>query len=399
MRRRRPPRGPQSGPQSGPKGGPKSGPKERPKSDAKAGPTRDHPKSDPQIGPTNGPTSTKSGRPKTGTKTGTKSSAKSGGQPRGPQRGPQRSQPRNQRRSPQRRPGQPTRAIATDQGVASRRQTGAFVESWWAERWVAALERLITPARLARGRSYARAGQVLTLQEELGTVLAQVQGSRRTPYRVTIGLAPLSETAWERVFAALARRPDLAASLLAGEMPHDIDEVFAEAEASLFPTTPDHLRLHCSCPDKVTVCKHIVATCYLLGEQLDEDPFLLFRLRGRGQDGVLAGLRRLAGGGSGADAGAGPDPAAVDADDGAAVSGDATPLDPAGFWTSSAAAPRIELPSERPDLSLLRRLGPFAPVDDDLVARLGPLYRAVAAAAEAALEAAEAARADQDDDA
>jgi uncharacterized Zn finger protein len=300
---------------------------------------------------------------------------------------------------PDRRP-RPTRAIPTDQGVASRSQRGAFVESWWAERWVAALERLITPLRLARGRTYARAGQVLSIQEETGTVLAQVQGSRRTPYRVTIGLAPLPDAAWERVFAELARRPDLAASLLAGEMPRDIDEVFAQARASLFPTAPDHLRLHCNCPDKVTVCKHIAATCYLLGEQLDEDPFLLFRLRGRGRDEVLEGLRRSAGerAGPGADTEATAAPAdhesATPASDG---TGAATPLDPADFWSAAAPPPRIDLPGERPDLSLLRRLGPFSALDDDLVAHLGPVYRAVATAAEAAFEAADAEPASEGD--
>jgi uncharacterized Zn finger protein len=385
MRRRRPQRGPQSGPKGGPKSGPNDSPRSDTKGDTQAAPTNGQPTSGPQNGPTSGPkSSTKSGRrktgPKTGPKTGTKSGTKSGG--------PQRSQPRSQRRRTQRRPGRPTRAIATDQGVASRRQTGAFVESWWAERWVAALERLITPARLARGRSYARAGQVLTLQEEVGTVLAQVQGSRRTPYRVTIGLAPLTDAAWERVFAALARRPDLAASLLAGEMPHGIDAVFDQAQATLFPTTPDHLRLHCSCPDKVTVCKHIVATCYLLGEQLDEDPFLLFRLRGSGRDEVLEGLRRQTATGPDGDAGAAAPP---EADPGPGDDADATPLDPTDFWSATAAPPRIDLPAERPDLSLLRRLGPFTALDDDLVGRLGPVYRSVAAAAEAALEAAEAA--------
>ena len=307
---------------------------------------------------------------------------------------------RRPRPRPDRRPGRrprPTRAIPTDQGVATRSQRGAFVESWWAERWVAALERLITPLRLARGRTYARAGQVLSIQEETGTVLAQVQGSRRTPYRVTIGLAPLSDATWERVITALARRPDLAASLLVGEMPRDIDEVFAQARASLFPTAPDHLRLHCSCPDKVTVCKHVAATCYLLGEQLDEDPFLLFRLRGRGREEVLEGLRRRAGAGSGGDAS--PRPADASPEDGQepAPADAPTPLDPAGFWTAPLPPPRIDLPGERPDLSLLRRLGPFAALDDDLVARLGPAYRTVAALAEAAFEAADAEPAGEDD--
>lgn len=362
MSRRRPQRGPKSGPQGGPKSGPQGGPKRDPKSRPPKS-RKDGPKVSPEGNPPSGPKSS------------------------GPQRGRQR--------RPQRHPGRPTRAIPTDQGVATRSQRGAFVESWWAERWVAALERLITPLRLARGRTYARAGQVLSIQEETGTVLAQVQGSRRTPYRVTIGLAPLSDAAWERVFAELARRPDLAASLLAGEMPHAIDEVFAEAGASLFPTAPDHLRLHCNCPDKVTVCKHIAATCYLLGEQLDEDPFLLFRLRGSGRHEVLAGLRRQAGSGTGRDTGA--PPAAAPPETEPTPPAAATPLDPADFWSAPAPPPRIDLPTERPDLSLLRRLGPFAAVDDDLVARLGPAYRAVAALAEAAFEAADTEPAGEDD--
>jgi uncharacterized Zn finger protein len=306
-----------------------------------------------------------------------------------------RRRPRRSRRS--RRTRRSTDAIPTDQGVASRSQRGAFVESWWAERWIAALERLVRPARLARGQRYARAGQVLSLQEQDGTVHAQVQGSRRTPYRVTIGLAPLSDAAWERVIAALAKRPDLAASLLAGEMPRGIGEVFAPARASLFPTKPTHLKLSCSCPDPVTFCKHVAATCYLLGEQLDEDPFLLFRLRGRDQDELLEGLRRRVGAGSGSDAGAEPSATSPEADGRPAPTADAAPLGPTGFWSAAEPPPRIDLPGERPDLSLLRRLGPFSALDDDLVAHLGPIYRSVASAAEAAFEVAEAETASEDD--
>ena len=310
----------------------------------------------------------------------------------------------------------PSRPIPTDQGVASRRRRGAFVESWWAERWIRSLEELMDPGRLGRGRRYARAGQVLSLDEVSGEVIAQVQGSRRTPYTVTIGLKPLSDAAWERVVAALARRADLAAALLAGEMPPGIDEVFGKAKASLFPTAPSHLRLACTCPDWVTVCKHVAATCYLLGEQFDEDPFLLFRLRGRDQDALLEGLRRRTGqaAGSGAAAGAAaavpPDAADVDgsardasAEDTDAVetnavdaasatgheggSGTASaPLGIDSFWAAADEVPEVDLPAERADLSLLRRLGPFAALDEDLLERLRPLYRTVTSAANVRLE-------------
>ncbi|MFZ5819722.1 MAG: hypothetical protein ACOYYJ_07460, partial [Chloroflexota bacterium] len=39
-------------------------------------------------------------------------------------------------------------------------------------------------------------------------------------------------------------------------------------------------------------CKHIAATHYILGERFDEDPFLIFRLRGRTQEQVMQELRK-----------------------------------------------------------------------------------------------------------
>ena len=86
-----------------------------------------------------------------------------------------------------------------------------------------------------------------------------------------------------------------AAQLLAGEMPQDIEEAFAAAGVSLFPDRRGDLDTDCSCPDWANPCKHVAATHYILGEQFDEDPFLLFRLRGRTQEQILAALRALAG--------------------------------------------------------------------------------------------------------
>src|SRR5512142_3241095 len=67
-----------------------------------------------------------------------------------------------------------------------------FGKTWWASKWLAALEHLIDPGRLSRGRSYARSGQVLNLDIEPGRVESRVQGSRPKPYQVTIRIKPLS---------------------------------------------------------------------------------------------------------------------------------------------------------------------------------------------------------------
>jgi uncharacterized Zn finger protein len=183
----------------------------------------------------------------------------------------------------------PTRPIDTDEGIKAKSKRGDFVKNWWATRWIAAMERVMDRGRLQRGRNYARRGQVLSLEEGKGQITAKVQGSRRTPYKITIELTPLSEKDWEKVLAALAERPYFVARLLAGEMPQEIEEAFQAAKLDLFPGRRE-LKQHCNCPDSAVVCKHLAAVHYILAERFDEDPFLLFRLRGKTQDEILASL-------------------------------------------------------------------------------------------------------------
>src|SRR5215216_4564087 len=94
---------------------------------------------------------------------------------------------------------QPSKPRKTDEGIQARSQRGEFAEHWWAERWIKSLERITDAGRLRRGRSYARSGQVLSIKETKGHIQASVQGSRSTPYRVTIQLQPLTDEQWEAV--------------------------------------------------------------------------------------------------------------------------------------------------------------------------------------------------------
>ena len=176
-------------------------------------------------------------------------------------------------------------------GIRAKTTRGQFGQTWWAGLWIEALERLVDPGRLSRGRSYARSGQVLNLDIKLGRVDSRVQGSRPTPYKVRIEIKPLAEKAWDKVVDAMAAQAIFAAKLLAGEMPHNIEEAFSTAKVSLFPAKRGDLVTECSCPDWANPCKHIAAVYYLLGEQFDCDPFLIFRLRGREKGEIISGLR------------------------------------------------------------------------------------------------------------
>ncbi|WP_438029969.1 SWIM zinc finger family protein [Sorangium sp. So ce233] len=165
--------------------------------------------------------------------------------------------------------------------------------TWWGKRWVEALERMAPDevGRLARGRTYARAGRTHDLTVKPGLVVARVTGSQPKPYKVILTLARLDDATWAKAIAAMAKRAKFAADLLAGRMPEDIDEAFRSAGASLFPEKPEDLTTACSCPDWVNPCKHVAATHYVLGEALDKDPFLLFELRGRTRAQVIEALR------------------------------------------------------------------------------------------------------------
>ena len=170
--------------------------------------------------------------------------------------------------------------------------------TWWGQRWIEALENVLRgdSRRLARGRTYARAGRTHDLVVKGGKVTAKVTGSRATPYKITIELTELSAPAWKKAIDGLAKKAQFSAELLAGQMPQTIDEVFVEAGVSLFPKQRADLKTSCSCPDWGDPCKHVAATHYVLGEALDRDPFLLFELRGRTKDQVLDALRAARGG-------------------------------------------------------------------------------------------------------
>jgi uncharacterized Zn finger protein len=276
----------------------------------------------------------------------------------------------------------PSKPIRVDGGIKARSKRGAIGEQWWSRRFISVLESYGMSGRLARGRSYARAGQVLDFELTQGKVTARVQGSRVRPYQVRIGVLPLTTAQWRRVQDRLARQALFRAKLLAGEMPREIEDVFAECGTPLFPRSAVDLDMHCSCPDWEVPCKHLAAVCYVLAEEFDRDPFGMLAWRGKARDELLAALRRIqvAGSGPGQDAAAG----------GVARPGldvHAPPLEECldGFWSPGLSPARLRAlatasQSAAPDL-LLRMFPPPAVRvrGKDLAEVLGPAYQRLAA--------------------
>lgn len=182
---------------------------------------------------------------------------------------------------------------AVENGLRARSTRGAIGSTWWSRRFLDVLESLAIGGRLDRGRNYARRGQVVSLEIAVGSVTAVVQGSRARPYEASIGFAPFTALVWARAEIALAGEALPSAKLLAGEVPPELESVFAAAGAPLFPTSARDLVQRCSCPDHEVPCKHLAAVFYLLAEAFDDDPFLLLQWRGRERDQLLGRLRAL----------------------------------------------------------------------------------------------------------
>jgi len=260
------------------------------------------------------------------------------------------------------------------------RRSGEFGSSWWANRWLDALDSIIDPERLARGRTYYRRGRVLSLKDTGGAVIADVQGSRRKPYRVRIELAQLSDQAWNRLFAALSSQAGYSAYLVAGEMPDDIGAACEQAGVDLFPGASGDLKTSCSCPDWANPCKHVAAVYYSLAKQFDDDPFLLFHLRGRTREQVIEALLGAA--------------SSSESESSSATVSEAPDVTDPGFWRCATPLADIAIAIRPPVVRLpaIKRLGepPFA-AKVRLADWLGPRLDAASAAALAAAYTEEAA--------
>jgi uncharacterized Zn finger protein len=153
-----------------------------------------------------------------------------------------------------------------------------IASTFWGKAWCDNLEAYSDyENRLPRGRTYVRNGSVVDLQISKGNVTALVSGS--SLYRISIKINPLPPALWKSVQTECAGKIDSLMELLQGKLSSSVMEIVTRRERGLFPT-PKEIDLDCSCPDWADMCKHIAAVLYGVGAKLDQNPSLLFLLRG-----------------------------------------------------------------------------------------------------------------------
>lgn len=166
-------------------------------------------------------------------------------------------------------------------GIKARTSRGVTpVSGWWAKKWIDVVESCVDSLYLTKGRMYAKRGKVLSIKIESGLVTAFVQGTRATPYQIRLGFKTLSDSEKEIIVDKMREHAYFAAHLLVQKMPEEMEQVFSDAGAPFFPTKAAIRRYKCTCNIEATPCKHIVAVLLLLAEVIDDNPFVLLKLRG-----------------------------------------------------------------------------------------------------------------------
>lgn len=175
-------------------------------------------------------------------------------------------------------------------------------KTWWGQKFIEALEGFTDSGRLSRGRSYSSDSRILKFEiKPDGLVTATVRGNKNPyfgvykepKYTTKLQMAAIPDKDWNKAVSYLGGKASLVSKLLMNEMPDNIDAAFSDVKLHLLPRSRKDFKLtDCSCPDYANPCKHIAGVYYRLAAQLDQDPFLLFELRGLPRDKLHDALRR-----------------------------------------------------------------------------------------------------------
>ena len=155
-----------------------------------------------------------------------------------------------------------------------------FGHTWWGRRWLDALSNIDYQNRLPRGVRYARNGSVKSIETHHTRVEARVQGTRPSPYKVALELWSFSADQERAITSLVKESPYYRSQLEARQLPPELDEACIRRGIRLFPRNWEELAMHCSCPDWAVPCKHLAAVVYLIANEIDKNPFLVFEMHG-----------------------------------------------------------------------------------------------------------------------
>jgi len=155
-----------------------------------------------------------------------------------------------------------------------------YGQTWWGARWMNALSHIDYSNRLPRGRSYANKGAVKDLRISGRRIIANVKGTRIKPYQVTVEIPAFTPKEKKSLTDVILNNPLLLSKLLNRELPESLHSMAESHQIRIFPGRWNDLDMHCSCPDWAVPCKHLAAVINVIANEIDRNPFLIFKLHG-----------------------------------------------------------------------------------------------------------------------
>jgi uncharacterized Zn finger protein len=170
--------------------------------------------------------------------------------------------------------------------------------TWWGQKFISALESFTDSGRLQRGRAYSGDGRILRFDITKGLATATIRGNvnpyfgvyKEPKYETEVKMTAIAAKDWTKIIANMSSKASVVARLLLNEVPENIEDSFTAVGKHLLPHSSKDFQTECSCPDYSNPCKHIAGLCYRLSGELDQDPFLLFEMRGISKEDLQAEL-------------------------------------------------------------------------------------------------------------
>lgn len=163
-----------------------------------------------------------------------------------------------------------------------------MLQSWQACQWCDAITDMTdaVSAHLPKAIPLVSAGLVNNICVTPGCIEATIFDQV-----ISIEVRQFALGQWRNVIAMLSDRAIFTTSLLNGELPQGLADIFKQSSLSLFPSKLREFSFQCNCKPAAQPCEHACAVLIAFAQKLEEDPFNIIALRGMTRDNLLALIR------------------------------------------------------------------------------------------------------------
>ena len=148
--------------------------------------------------------------------------------------------------------------------------------NYWADCWLYFIDGEDSSSkRQSRGRKLCINNSIIDLMIQQGSIKSPVKGTTKDTYHVKIDVPPFIK--WNIV--NMCQRFGINySSLISGNIPRRMKNNICNTDYGIF-SIRRKMKLSCTCPDHLSgsyICKHIYASLYKTGQEIQKKPELFF---------------------------------------------------------------------------------------------------------------------------